>query len=254
LFVATVRSKPTPPLASTAYASSEHQPPTQADDEAVVQTAGDQADPGQPSRATTCRHRRAPPHFGRPQRTRTRTPDVGHRTSDTGHLDARTPAPDTGHGGVDRHVSTLGARTEDWTPNAGRGRGQDDGMAGIRAVSSHHAERSRTGDAYQISTVFLWKAPLALGSHAGSDLRPPAGARLALALPAALGRSAGQGAPRRTALLLENGSVLSVARWENSGRGIGRFGGAVFGELGEVQRVVFVLLRGCARATSRCCG
>src|SRR5215216_645553 len=44
-------------------------------------------------------HRRAPgPHFGRTQRTRQRT-DTGrpHRTPDSGHLDAQTPAPDTSH-------------------------------------------------------------------------------------------------------------------------------------------------------------
>jgi hypothetical protein len=139
----TAKSKPTPPLASAACASSKRQAPTRADDVPVVQTAGDHADPGHPSVRLPA-HRRAPRlHFGRTQRTRTRT-DTGRRTLDTWTLGRPHRTLDTG--GVDRHVWTLDARTEHWTPDAGRGRGQgDDGMAGIRAVLSHHAERSRAG-------------------------------------------------------------------------------------------------------------
>jgi hypothetical protein len=131
-----------------------------------------------------------------------RTSDTGRRTPHrtlgrrTGHSDAapdtRTPHRTLDTDGVDRHVSALDARTEHWMPNASRGRGQ--GVTTAWPVSghvlSHRAERSRAGDACQRSTVFLLTAPVTLGSHAGSDLRPPAGARLALALRAALGRSA----------------------------------------------------------------
>jgi hypothetical protein len=97
----TARSKPTPPLASRACASSEHQAPTRADDESVVQTAGDHADPGaHPSRAAAC------PTAALHDLTSVGPSGHGHRTSDTGR---RTPdvahwtpgrsdaAPDTGH-------------------------------------------------------------------------------------------------------------------------------------------------------------
>ena len=83
---------------STAYASFDHEAPTQADHEPGMDPAGDHADPGHPSRTAACPRRAPGPHFGRTQRTRQRT-DTGrrHRTPDSGHLDAQTPAPDTGH-------------------------------------------------------------------------------------------------------------------------------------------------------------
>jgi hypothetical protein len=96
---------------------------------------------------------------------------TGHR-----HLDAQTPAPDTGR--VDRHAWALD--TGHWTPDAGRGRGQgDQGTAGIRTSGAHQAERPRAGTPKE----FLWTAPAALGSPCRLGVRPPASARLPLAPP-----------------------------------------------------------------------
>src|SRR5215218_2030332 len=88
----TAKSKPTPLLPSTARASFERQAPTRADHEPVVDAAGDHADPGHPSRAAAC-----------PAAALHDLTSAGHsgrgnaRTPDSGHLDAQTPAPDTGH-------------------------------------------------------------------------------------------------------------------------------------------------------------
>jgi hypothetical protein len=77
---------------STARASFERQAPTRADHEPVVDAAGDHADPGHPSRAAAC-----------PTAALHDLTSAGHsgrgnaRTPDSGHLDAQTPAPDTGH-------------------------------------------------------------------------------------------------------------------------------------------------------------
>jgi hypothetical protein len=86
--------------------------PTQADDEPGMDAAGDHADPGHPSHTAACPRRAPGPHFGRTQRTRQRT-DTGrrHRTPDSGHLDAQTPAPDTGHRFRGQARWTLVART-----------------------------------------------------------------------------------------------------------------------------------------------
>jgi hypothetical protein len=74
---------------STTFPSLEGQAPTWGRRRAMVDTAGDHADPGHPSRAAA--GPTATPHDLIP---------VGHygrRRPDTGHLDAQTPAPDTGH-------------------------------------------------------------------------------------------------------------------------------------------------------------
>ena len=95
---------------STACTSFERQAPTRADQEPVMDAAGDHADRGHPSRAAACptarsttslsadtagaethRHRTPTPDAGR------QTPDARRRTPDSGHLDAPTAAPDTGH-------------------------------------------------------------------------------------------------------------------------------------------------------------
>jgi hypothetical protein len=75
----------------------------------------------------------------------------GHRTPDSGHLDAQTPAPDTGHRSlgqarVDRHAWTLVARTGHWTPDAGRGHRQgDEGAASSRTCWATTPSDPRAG-------------------------------------------------------------------------------------------------------------
>jgi hypothetical protein len=180
---------------STACASFQRQAPTRADQEPVVDAAGDHADPGHPSHAAACPPPRSTTHFGRTQRTRERT-DTGHRTPDTGTL--RRPHRTLDTGPVDRHAWTLVARTGHWTPNAGRGRGQgDEGTAGIR-TSWPPPERPPAGR----RAVFPWTAPAALGSPGRLGGEAPASARDAYhGTGQLLGRSVGQAAPRRTAVL-----------------------------------------------------
>jgi hypothetical protein len=150
---------------STACASFEHDAPTQADDEPVMDAGADHADPGHPSHTAACPRRAPRPHFGRTQRTRQRT-DTGrqHRTPDSGHLDAQdartghwTAVPWTGERG---HWS-LAPDTGHRTPDAGRGRGQgDEGAAGIRTSWATTPSDRTLGR----PTVFLWTAPAALDS------------------------------------------------------------------------------------------
>jgi hypothetical protein len=157
---------------STACASFEHEAPTQADHEPVMDTAGDHADPGHPSRTAACptaalQDLTSAGHSGRGNAP---TPDAHtgrrHRTPDSGQLDAQTPAPDTGHRSrgqtsVDTGRSHRTPDTGHWTPDAGRGRGQaDDGAAGIRTSWATTPRRRVLGR----PTVFLWTAPAALGS------------------------------------------------------------------------------------------
>ena len=180
---------------STACASFEHEAPTQADHEPRMDAAGDHADPGHPSHTAACPRRAPRPHSGRTQRTRQptdtgrppRTPDSGHRTSGrsdgTGHW---TPVAGTGKRGH-------------WTPDAGRGRGQgDEGTAGIRTSWATTPSDRALGR----PTVFLWTAPAAVDSpcRLGGEVTFPArdSSRTTSQL---LGRSGGQGAPWRTAVL-----------------------------------------------------
>ncbi len=151
---------------STACASFEPQAPTRADDEPVMTR-----------RATTPTSAipavRLPAH--RPTISlRSDTADAGtngHRTPDTGHLDAQTPAPDTGH--VDRHPWDTGRSHR--TLDTGRERGHgDDNTAGIRtSLATTPSDRT------------LRRQPC-LCSRTTSRL---------------LGRFAGQAAPWRIALL-----------------------------------------------------
>jgi hypothetical protein len=145
-------------------------------------------------------HRHSPDHtpVGHSGRGNARTPDAhaGHRTPDTWTLRRPHRTPDSGR--VDRHAWTLSARTGDWTPDAGRGHRQgDEGTAGIR--TSWAAMLS--GRALGHPTVFLWTAPAVLGNHDGSAVGhlpvrdcPSHHRQL-------LGRSAGEAAPRRIAVL-----------------------------------------------------
>ena len=72
--------------------------PTSGRRRAVVDTAGDHADsgPSQPCGAGP-RHARDLFPVGHSGRRNARTPDAGRWRPDSGHLDAQTPAPDTGH-------------------------------------------------------------------------------------------------------------------------------------------------------------
>jgi hypothetical protein len=102
---------------STACASLDRLVPTRADDEPVVDTTGDHADPGHPSHAAACPtaalHDLTP--GGHSRRGTPRTPDAhtGHRPPDTWTL--RRPHRTLGTGRVDRHAWTLDARTGHWT-------------------------------------------------------------------------------------------------------------------------------------------
>jgi hypothetical protein len=166
----TARSKPMPRLAQHHLRQLRARGSTQADDEPGMDAAGDHVDPGHPSRTaayptaalqdlTSAGHsgrgnaQTPDAHTGRPHRT----PDK--RTPDSGHLDAHTPAPDTGHRsrGQARVDTGRSLRTLD----AGRGRGQaDEGAAGIRTSWAATPSDRALGR----PTVFLWTAPAALGS------------------------------------------------------------------------------------------
>src|SRR4029453_2902878 len=152
---------------STACASFEHEAPTQADHEPVMDTAGDHADPGHPSHTAACPRRAPRPHFGRTQRTRQRT-DTGRRTADTWTL--RRPHRQLESGPVDRQAWTLVARTGHRTPDTGHHTGHrtlaedveqgDEGAAAIRPYWAH-TPRDRTLGG---PPAFWWTAPAALDS------------------------------------------------------------------------------------------
>jgi hypothetical protein len=119
-------------------------------------------------------HRRAPrPHFGRTQRTRTHR----HRTPDSGHLDAQTPAPDTGqrsHG-----QASVDTGRSHRTPDTGHRTPAEDAdrvtkarpASGLpepprRATARWDAQPCSCGQRLRRSTA-----------HAGSAGRPPSSAR-----------------------------------------------------------------------------
>jgi hypothetical protein len=112
----TTTAKPTPPLASTAWASFERQAPTRADDQPVVDTVrGDHADSGRPRRVAARRIGALDEltRFGHSRRGNA-------RIADTGRPDARTPnwTPDTGRPHRTRTPGRLDAHTGHWTPVA----------------------------------------------------------------------------------------------------------------------------------------
>jgi hypothetical protein len=101
-----------------------------------MDTAGDHADPGHPSRAAA--GPTATPHDLIP---------VGHngrRRPDTGHLDAQTPAPDTDHWTGPTGTPDARPDTAHRTPDAGQERGHgDDGRAGVRtSVAATPSDRT----------------------------------------------------------------------------------------------------------------
>jgi hypothetical protein len=111
-------------------------------------------------------------------RHRTPTPDADtgrrHRTPDSGHLDAQTPAPDTGH--RSRGQASVDTGHSHRTPDTGRWprtRTGDEGAAGIptswpprRATARWDAQPCSCGRRLRRSTA-----------HAGSAVRPPSSAR-----------------------------------------------------------------------------
>ena len=127
----TARSKPRPPLAHPLAQHGQRQAPTQAD-EAVMDTAGDHADPGHPSRTPAC----PTPHSTTSPRSDTADAGThGHRTPDTRTLRRphrhRTPVAWTGT----RGHWPLTPDTEHWTPDAAEDAdraGEASRTAGIR--------------------------------------------------------------------------------------------------------------------------
>jgi len=191
----TARSTPKPPLAQHRLRQLQAPGADSGRPRAGHGRSGRPRRPGHPSHTAACPRRAPRPHSGRTQRTRQptdtgrppRTPDSGHRTSGrsdgTGHW---TPVAGTGKRGH-------------WTPDAGRGRGQgDEGTAGIRTSWATTPSDRALGR----PTVFLWTAPAAVDSpcRLGGEVTFPArdSSRTTSQL---LGRSGGQGAPWRTAVL-----------------------------------------------------
>jgi hypothetical protein len=172
----TARSKPTPRLAQQRLRQLRDEAPTQADDEPVMDAAGDHADPGHPSHTAAY-----PPSRSRislrpdtadaaTHRHRTPTPDAGQRTP--GRSDARTGhwtavpwtgkrghwslAPDTGHRTPAEDVDRVTkARPASGPPGPPR-----------RATARWDAQPCSCGRRLRRSTA-----------HAGSAVRPPSSAR-----------------------------------------------------------------------------
>jgi hypothetical protein len=161
----TARSKSTLGWPSTACASFERQAPTQADDEPGMDAAGDHADPGHPSRTAACP----------PPRSRTSLrPD----TADAATHRHRTPAPDAGHGPVDRQAWILVARTGHRTPDAGRGRGQ---VTTARPASGPPGPPRRATARWDAQPCSCGRRLRRSAAHAGSAVRLPSSARWRLA-------------------------------------------------------------------------
>jgi hypothetical protein len=217
---------------AAACASSKRQAPTRADGKSVVQTAGDPRRPRPSQRAAAW----SPPSSTTSLRSDPADADThGHRTSDTGHLDARTPAPDTGHGW--RGQARVDTGCSDRTLDAGRWprkRTGDDGTAGIRAVLSHHAERSRAGmpvQACPMDGLCSAREPCRLGSkvtcwrETGSrttrqrSVAPPAKARLGALLSsekvavASVGQQGNKGEELAGLALCFGVRIREVSRW-----------------------------------------
>jgi hypothetical protein len=132
------------------------------------------------------------------------TPDIGHRTSDTGRLDAE------------------------------RGCGQgDQGTTGIRTSRPHDEPTA----CWTPNRVPVGPAHAALGHHDGSAVRRPASARDTAyrTTRQLLGRSArGQAAPRRTAVLRRFRVERRARRWGSSVMASPYLGGCCGGKCGSV--------------------
>src|SRR4029453_18912954 len=161
---------------STACASFEHEAPTQADHEPVMDTAGDHADPGHPSHTAACPRRAPRPHFGRTQRTRQRT-DTGRRTADTWTL--RRPYRTLDSGPVDRQAWTLVARTGHRTPDTGhRTLAEDvDRVTKARPASGPPGPPRRATARWDAQPCSCGRRLRRSTAHAGSGGRPPSSAR-----------------------------------------------------------------------------
>ena len=159
-------------------------------------------------------------------RRNARIPDAhtGHRTREAGQRTPERSDARTGHRTpVAGQASVDTGRTGHWTPDAGRrcGQGDDD-----TAASGPPGPPRRAIANWNALTVFLWTAPPALASQAGSPGRRPAGASLPLAQQAASVAS-----PAKARL----GALLSCVGWYE-GRAMGlRKGEGVRGRVGEAM-------------------
>jgi len=134
----------------------------------------------------------------------------GHRTPtlDTGHLDAQTPTPDTGQRPRGQARVMLDTRTRQWTPDAGRGpRHADEGTAGIR-TSWATMPSAPAGPPHPCSCGQRRRRLATMTARRWATCQRETASRTTSQL---LGRSAGQAAPRRTALLRLNSRVLRKA-------------------------------------------
>jgi hypothetical protein len=177
------KSKPMPPLPSTACASLDRQVPTGADDEPAVDTAGNHVDRSPPSHATACPTATPPRPPGRTQWTRERM-DIGRRRWTPGR---RTPGRSDARTGHWTAVAWTGTRghcplapdtrhrtlAEDTDTVAKHGRHPH--------LLGHHAKPPRARPPNRAPLT----APAVLGNHDGSAMGPPASARLPLAPPPA---------------------------------------------------------------------
>jgi hypothetical protein len=196
------------------------QVPTQAVEEPVVDTAGDD-EPGDRGRALP-----APPPPSTTSRSDTAdTGAHGHRTLHPGHRTADTRTLRRPHRTLDSaRVTDARGRWTLRTPDAGRGRGHsDEGTAGILHLLGRHAQRRRLGR----PTVFLGTALAALGNRDGSAGGPHARMRLPLALPRSC--SAAPAKSRLGALL----SCVGFGWYEWRATGLRKVG--VRGRIGEVM-------------------
>jgi hypothetical protein len=166
---------------STACASFERQAPTSGRRRAVMDMAGDHADPGHPSRTAACptaalQDLTSAGHSGRGN---AQTPDAHtgrrHRTPDSGHLDAQTPAPD--------HWTSV-----PWTGKRGHWSLAPDTGHRTLAEDMDRLTKARPGIRTSWATTpsdARWDAqPCSCGrrlrrsaAHAGSAVRPPSSAR-----------------------------------------------------------------------------
>jgi hypothetical protein len=185
---------------SSACASFEHEAPTRANHEPVMDAAGDHADPGHPSHTAACPRRAPGPHFGRTQRTRQRI-DTGRRTADTWTL--RRPHRILDSGPVDRQAWTLVARTGHRTPDTGhRTLAEDvDRVTKARPASGPPGPPRRATARWDAQPCSCGRRLRRSTAQAGSAVRPPLPARDSVSPAAAWSLRRGRAAARRTAVL-----------------------------------------------------
>jgi hypothetical protein len=111
---------------------------------------------------------------GHSARGNAQTPDADtgrrHRTPDSGHLDAQTPAPDTGNWTGTR--GTPDARTGHWTPDAGHERGHGEGqhsrhpdLLGRHAEQPHAETRTRVVPSHHHAAAWSPRRPGRASAH-----------------------------------------------------------------------------------------